>query len=182
MAPLKLERENAAILVVDIQERLAQAMDTVALERTLKRATAAIVGARTLGLPIVVTEQYPKGLGPTCQSLKEALGPFAPVEKIRFSCALDEVVKQFLGRRQILMVGMETHVCVFQTARDFVDRGLSPFLLADAVLSRTVEDRRVGLELCKTVGAVVTTVESALFDVLGQAGTTEFKAISAAVK
>ena len=182
MARLKLERHNTALLVVDIQERLAQAMDAVALERTLKRATAAIIGARTLGLPIVVTEQYPKGLGPTCQTLKDALSPFVPIEKIQFSCSIDEVVKQFQGRQQVLMVGMETHVCVFQTARDFVDRGLTPYLLADAVLSRTVEDRRVGLELCKTVGAVVTTVESALFDLLGQAGTPEFKAISAAVK
>lgn len=179
---IRLERDQAALLVVDIQERLAQAMDPSLLERMLNRSRAAILGARALGLPIVVTEQYPKGMGPTCAPLKEALGAFVPVEKLKFSCMLDEVTKQFQGRRQILMVGMETHICVFQTTRDLAQNGYAPVVLADAVLSRNAEDRRVGLDVCREAGGQVTTVESALFDLLGVAGTPEFKAVSAAVK
>ncbi|MHB8877216.1 MAG: isochorismatase family protein [Myxococcaceae bacterium] len=178
----RLDRSTAALLVVDIQERLCAAMPPAALERLVRRTVALITGARALGLPVVVTEQYPKGLGPTLPVLREAIPGFAALEKVSFSCVSDEVVAAFGGRRQILMAGMETHVCVFQTARDLASRGLTPYLCADAVLSRTEEDRRVGLELCRGAGAVVTTVESALFDLLGKAGTPEFKAISAAVK
>lgn len=178
----RLDRGNAALLVVDIQERLCAAMEPKALERMVKRSIAAIAGAKALGLPIVVTEQYPKGLGPTLPAIKEALGEARPVEKVSFSCALDEVVAKLGGRKQVLVVGMETHVCVFQTARDLSERGLTPFLCADALLSRTEEDRQVGLELGRGAGAVVTSVEAALFDLLGRAGTPEFKAISAAVK
>jgi isochorismate hydrolase len=103
------------------------------------------------------------------------------VEKLSFSCALPEVVSA-LKRSQILIAGMEAHVCVFQSIRDLADQGFDSFLLADAVLSRAEEDRQVGLALCREVGAVVTSVESALFDLLGKAGTPEFKLISAAVK
>jgi nicotinamidase-related amidase len=180
--PHRLDRQNAALLVVDIQERLCAAMDPKALERMVKRAIAAITGAKALGLPIAVTEQYPKGLGGTLAALKEALGDVRPVEKLSFSCALDEVIEKLGGRKQVLLVGMETHVCVFQTARDLAERGLTPYLCADALLSRTEGDRQVGLELGRGAGAVVTSVEAALFDLLGRAGTAEFKAISAAVK
>ncbi len=168
--------------MVDLQERLAAAMDPAALERVVNRTRAAIVGARALGLPVVFTEQYPKGLGPTLPQLREVLGAQAAVEKIDFSCVQDPVLQQLGTRSQILVVGMEAHVCVFQTVRDLSGRGLTPYLCADAVLSRTAEDRRVGLELCRETGAVITTVETALFDLLGRAGTPEFKAVSAAVK
>lgn len=175
-------RDDAALLVVDLQERLAAAMEPAALERVVNRTRAAILGARALGLPVVFTEQYPKGLGPTLPQLREVLGAQAPVEKLDFSCVQDPVLQQLGTRSQILVVGMETHVCVFQTVRDLAGRGLTPYLCADAVLSRTVEDRRVGLELCRETGAVITTVEAALFDLLGRAGSAEFKAVSAAVK
>ncbi|SRR5712692_2665663 len=177
----RLQRAQAGLLVVDIQERLCAAMEPRALDRMLQRTRAAIQGAQALGLPIVHTEQYPKGLGPTHSRIRELLSSARPVEKIHFSCALAEVVSA-LKRSQILIAGMETHVCVFQTARDLAEQGFTPYLLADAVLSRTEEDRQVGLSLCREVGAVTTTVESALFDLLGKAGTPEFKLVSAAVK
>jgi len=142
---------------------------------------AQLVHAMRPGLPIVYTEQYSKGLGPTIPALKELLDGAHRVEKLSFSCALPEVVSA-LKRSQILIAGMETHVCVFQSTRDLAEQGFDSYLLADAVLSRTEEDRQVGLSLCREVGAVVTTVESALFDLLGKAGTPEFKLISAAVK
>jgi len=178
----RLDRATTALLVVDIQERLMTAMESAACERMVRRSVALIAGARALGLPIAVTEQYPKGLGPTVAPVRDAVPNFSPIEKVSFSCVSDALVAAFQGRRQILLCGAETHVCVFQTARDLAARGLTAFLCADAVLSRTEEDRRVGLELCRGEGAVVTCVEAALFDLLGRAGTPEFKAVSAAVK
>jgi nicotinamidase-related amidase len=182
MAVHKLEREKAAVLVIDIQERLCAAMAPERLERVLNRSRALLQGAKALGLPVVVTEQYPKGLGHTVPPLRELLGEKAPVEKVRFSCAVPEVLQQLEGRTQLLVAGMEAHICVFQTVRDLAARGLAPYLCQDAALSRTEEDRRVGLKLAQEAGAVLTTVEAALFDLVGGAGTPEFKAISAAVK
>jgi nicotinamidase-related amidase len=182
MPHYRLFTRHAALLVVDIQERLCAAMEKEALERMLKRTGAAIEGAKALGLPIVVTEQYPKGLGHTHPQVREKLGDFKPVEKLEFSAAIPDTLAALQGRRQVLLVGMETHICVFQTARDLVEKGFEVWLCADAVLSRSVEDRRVGFELCKEIGARITTVESALFDMLGRAGSPEFKSVSAAVR
>jgi nicotinamidase-related amidase len=178
----RLERDKAALLVIDVQERLCSAMDPQALARVVNRTSAAISGAQALGLPVVLTEQYPKGLGPTLPSVAALVPDRKPVEKVVFSCALDEVTQAFAGRSQILVTGMETHVCVFQTVRDLSERGLSVFVCADAVLSRTDADREVGLALCREAGAGITSVEAALFDLLGRAGTPEFKKVSAAVK
>lgn len=179
----RLQRDRAALLVVDVQEKLAKAMPPDAFARVLNRTLAAIHGAKALGLPVVVTEQYPKGLGATVPEVREALGGDArPFEKLDFSCALGPVLERLAGRDQVLVAGMETHVCVFQTLRDLSERRLQPYLLSDASLSRTEEDRRVGVELSREAGSVVTTVETALFDLLQRAGTPEFKAVSAAVK
>ncbi len=178
----KVDRNQAVLLVIDVQERLCAAMEPKALERMVRRTAAAIRGARALGLPVVATEQYPKGLGPTLPEIQSLLGDVRPIEKVSFSCALDEVLSRFGGRKQVLVAGMETHVCVFQTVRDLADRQLQPFVLADAVLSRTELDRSIGLKLCRESGAQLSSVETALFDALGKAGTPEFKAVSAAVK
>jgi nicotinamidase-related amidase len=177
----KLETADAALLVIDVQERLLAAMPAAARDGLVRRTVAAIVGARALGLPIAATEQYPKGLGPTVKAVRDALG-FAPVEKVEFSGLRPEVLTALGTRRQVLLTGMETHVCVFQTARDLLARGATPYLCVDAVLSRTEEDRQVGLALAREAGAVVTSVETALFDLLGRAGTPEFKAVSNAIK
>lgn len=182
MPTFRLQRDQAALLVIDIQERLCAAMAPEALERMLQRTNAAIAGAHALGLPVVVSEQYPKGLGPTHARLRERLGEFSAVEKLEFSASVPEVTARLGSRQQVLLVGMETHVCVFQTVRDLVEKGFTPLLCADAVLSRHPEDRRVGLELCRDAGAHLVTVEAALFDLLGRAGSPEFKQISAAVR
>jgi len=179
---MKLDRGGTALLVIDVQERLCAAMDRDLLDRLMNRTVAAIRGARAMGVPVIATEQYPKGLGPTASLVKAELGGEAPVEKIEFSAAVDQVMRRLEGRTQVLVTGMETHVCVFQTVRDLAARGVQPYLCADAALSRTEEDRRVGLDLCREAGAVITTVEAALFDLLGKAGTPEFKAVSNAVR
>ncbi|QSQ16280.1 isochorismatase family protein [Myxococcus landrumensis] len=182
MPSFRLMQDQAVLLVVDIQERLCGAMDHDVLDRMLARTSAAIEGARVLGLPVIVTEQYPQGLGPTHSLLRLKLGAFKAVEKLEFSAAVPEVLAALGTRKQVLVAGMETHICVFQTVRDLSERGYAPVLLADAVMSRSSEDRRVGLDLCRDAGAAVSTVESALFDLLGRAGTPEFKKISAAVR
>jgi len=182
MPTFRLKQDQAALLVIDIQERLCAAMDRDALDRMLARTTAAIEGARALSLPILLTEQYPKGLGPTHSLLRMRLKDVKAVEKLEFSAAVPDVLAALGGRTQVLVAGMETHICVFQTVRDLAERGLSPFLLADAVLSRAQEDRQVGLQLCRDAGAHVVTVEAALFDLLGRAGSPEFKQVSAAVR
>ena len=182
MSRYKLDPAKTALLVVDIQERLLAAMEPGAQERLVRRSVAAITGAKALGIPVFATEQYPKGLGPTVTAVRAALGEVAPTEKVQFSCLSPALSAGLTGRDQVLLVGMETHVCVFQTARDLAEKSKIPYLCVDAVLSRTEEDRRVGIELCQEVGAVATSVEAALFDLLGKAGTPEFKQVSQAVK
>jgi nicotinamidase-related amidase len=179
----RFTKNASALLVIDVQERLAAAMEPARLERVVNRTLAAIDGAKALGLPIIVTEQYPKGLGPTLKAVAERIGSaFKPIEKLEFSALVPDVRERLSGRPTVLVTGMETHVCVFQTVRGLKDAGLSPYLAVDAVLSRSDTDYRVGLELCRDAGAISTTVEAALFDALGRAGGSEFKAVSAAVK
>jgi nicotinamidase-related amidase len=182
MPSFHLKRDQTALLVIDIQERLCGAMEHDGLDRMLNRTNAAIEGAKALELPVLVTEQYPKGLGPTHSLVKMRLGNYSAMEKLEFSACVPDVTAKLGDRKQVLLVGMETHVCVFQTVRDLTEKGYSPFLCADAVMSRHAEDRRVGLELCREAGAHIVTVEAALFDLLGCAGTPEFKKVSAAVR
>ena len=178
----RFERAHAALLVIDVQERLCAAMNPERLARVVARTCAAIEGAKALGLPIAVTEQYPKGLGATLPRVKDLLAGVAVVEKTEFSAWLPKVKEVVAGRTQLLVTGMETHVCVFQTVRDLCAAGLTPYVARDAVISRDGADFDAGLQLCRDAGAVLTTVETALFDALGRAGTPEFKAVSSAVK
>ena len=177
-----MERGDAAVLVVDVQERLCRAMPPAPLERLLNRTLALLEGARVLGLPVAFTEQYPQGLGQTIEPLRSKLSGAARFEKVRFSSVSADLLAALRPRRSVLVAGMEAHVCVYQTARDLLGRGFTPYLCRDAILSRTQEDREAGLALAGQAGAVLTTVECALFDLLGEAGTPEFRAISAAVK
>jgi nicotinamidase-related amidase len=178
----RFHREAAALLIIDVQERLCAAMRPDALERMLNRTCAAVDGAKALGIPVIVTEQYPKGLGHTHPRVAARIDGIAPIEKLEFSALVPLVRAQLAARPLVLVTGMETHVCVFQTVRDLVDSGLMPYVAVDAVTSRAVADFDAGLALCRDSGAVMTTVETALFDALGKAGGPEFKAVSAAVK
>lgn len=178
----RLERHDTALLVVDVQERLAAAMDPAALPRMLGRLGALIEGARVLGLPIALTEQYPKGLGHTVPAIRERLRDVPVIEKLRFSALDDRVRERLAGRRHVVVAGMETHVCVYQSVRDLAAEGRHPALCMDAVLSRSTVDRDAGFELARAAGASLTSVEAVLFELLETAGTPEFKTISAAVK
>ena len=181
---VKLDPSRAALLVVDVQERLAAAMPPGDLERLLKYTLALIGAARELGIPVLATEQYPRGLGPTLPALRAQL-PAPPIEKMAFSCAADPGFAAALaatGRRQVVIAGMETHVCVFQTARDLAAQGYEVQVCGDAVASRIEEHRRIGLDLCREAGAVVSTAETAIFDLLHLAGTPQFKKVAPLLK
>jgi nicotinamidase-related amidase len=183
MRPLpRLDRKGAQVLVVDLQEKLVPAMWNV--EPVVKQARAMILAARELGLPVLCTEQYPKGLGPTIPAIREIL-PTPPLAKMTFSCGSDEAVGRALaesGRRQVIVVGVETHVCVYQTCRGLLADGYEVHLCADAVTSRREEHRSVALEALRQGGVLVTSVETSIFDLLHVAGTPEFKKVSAYVK
>jgi nicotinamidase-related amidase len=176
-SPYLLDRDAAVLVVIDIQERLAAAMadrDTVVAE-----SRRLVLSARRLGVPIIVTEQYPRGIGPTVPELVEALGDdYRPVEKLCFPCTAEAAFAERLaqvGRRQVVLCGMEAHVCLLQTALDLLDDGLRVHLVADAVCSRNGEHKRLALDQLRLAGAVVTCVEAAVYQMLGKAGTPEFK-------
>ncbi len=180
----KLDRSTAVVVVVDVQERLLPAMPQERLALLFKYAKAMILGAREMGIPVLATEQYPKGLGATAPQLRELL-PSPPIVKNHFSCGADPGFAKALavtGRRQVVLVGMEAHVCVFQTARDLVATGHEVYVCADAVTSRSDLHRESGLELVRAAGATVHNVESVLFDLLHCAGTDEFRKIAPLVR
>lgn len=185
-----LSRQRAALLVVDIQERLCAAMPQDAVERVVRGTSILLEAARRLHLPVVVTEQYPKGLGPTVAALEPALAAIEPAhihrfDKLEFSSAAAPQfapLAQKLGRDQWIVVGMETHVCVLQTARDLRRRGAAVHLVSDAVSSRTKANFRVGLAQLRALGVVETSVETVVFDLLGRAGGDDFKALSKLIK
>ncbi|MFP4377084.1 MAG: hydrolase [Spirochaetales bacterium] len=180
---MRISREDSLLLVVDVQERLFPVMSE--RDAMLSRVVAAIRGAGVLGLPTLVTEQYPKGLGPTLPAINDALESIAPIEKIDFSCARVDVVRDKIveaDRTTILVCGIEAHVCVQQTCLDLLEEKLQPVVLADCVSSRKPYDRDVAIERMRDAGVMITTLEAALFEMLGAAGTDEFKAISKLVK
>ena len=149
------------------------------VERNIERL---IRGAHVLGVPVVVSEQYVKGLGRTVEPLRIALeetGGYRPVEKACFSAAAQ---LDALDRTQVLIAGVEAHVCVYQTASDLLARGLSVTLLADAVTSRSAHNKSIAIQRLTGDGAKLSSTEMALFELLGTSGTDEFRAISKIVK
>lgn len=184
-APLSpLSRDRAALLVIDIQERLAPAMPAPVLEQVLRNTRILIEAARRLRLPIVVSQQYPKGLGATLPAIEEALAGAPDVhrfDKLAFS-AVDAPAFPELGRDQWIVAGMEAHVCVYQSARALAAREYQVHVCADAVSSRTKPSWRIGLDLVARAGGIVTTTEATVFDLLHAAGTDDFKALSKLVK
>jgi len=179
----QLDRDDAVLLVIDIQERLAVVM--AEREKVVANAAHLIAAAKLLGVPIVHTEQYPRGLGPTVPELRAALEPAQPVEKITFDCCGEPSFAPALeatGRSTVIVCGMETHICVLQTVLGLLARGMGVHVAADAVCSRNPENARVALELQRDAGAVVTCTETVMFQLLRCAGTPEFKAIQARIR
>jgi nicotinamidase-related amidase len=170
-----LDRDKTALVVVDVQEGFRPYASFVSVADASRKLVQA---ARILSVPTVVSEQYPKGLGHTAPEV--GLEDEQAIEKTVFSAARAEGFD--LGeRRQAIVCGIETHVCVSQTVHDLLEKGIEVHVPADAVGSRHEIDYERGLERLERAGAVVTTVESALFELLGRAGTPEFKSVQALI-
>lgn len=183
----RLDPSTTLIFVVDVQEKLAAAMPEDALGALLKNARILLEAAKTLGARVLASEQYPKGLGPTLPALagEIRLAGTPPLPKMTFDACSDLAIARSIsdvGPRAVVVLGMETHVCVFQTARELVKRGYETHVVADAVTSRRADDRRRGLALCERAGALVTTTETVVFDLLGRAGTDAFKSVAKLVR
>jgi nicotinamidase-related amidase len=175
----KLDRERAALVVIDMQEAFRKAVPSF---DGIAEATATLVrGAEAVGIPVVVTEQYPKGLGRTVEEVATRLPEgVEPIEKVSFSATEAEGF-DLSGRNQALVCGIEAHVCVNQTVLDLLDQGVEVHVAEDAVGSRFEQNRRVGLQKAEAAGAVITSVETALFELVARAGTDEFKRVQSLV-
>ena len=181
--PHILNRAHAALLVVDVQTRLTRAIRNG--QAMLDEIVKLVRGFRILGLPIFVTEQYPKGLGHTEPGILEALGGNSAVEKATFSCCgAPGLISDMRngGIRQVLLSGTEAHVCVQQTALDLLSRDFQVQLAVNAVSSRKELDYRTALDRMARSGVILTSVESALFELLEVSGTAEFKQVAALIK
>ncbi len=170
-----LERERTALVVIDVQEAFAKAVE--GFDDVAAQTAILVQGAKTLGLPLLVTEQYPRGLGDTVTPVREALGEDVErLPKTVFSAVRADGF-DLQGRDQALVCGIETHVCVNQTVHDLLGGGVEVHVAIDAVGSRAAANRELGLRKMEESGAILTSVETALFELLGEAGSDEFKTI-----
>ena len=176
-------KDDSVLVLIDFQERLMPAM--VNADKVLKTTRKLIEGVNEFEIPIIVTQQYTNGMGPTVPELAPEIGDFEPVEKKEFSCMQnEEFVKKLeeTGRGTVIVAGCETHVCVQQTVLDLLEAGYSVIVAGDCVSSRKRYTRNTALALMNSEGAEISAYESILFDILQTADDPRFKAISKIVK
>jgi nicotinamidase-related amidase len=178
-----LNRSDALLLIIDVQEAFRKFIPD--FDAMTKNIVTLIEAAKILGLPPLVTEQYPKGLGKTVDEISSKLGPHEVFEKDCFSCCGSDAFSSALkksGRNKIIVVGIEAHVCVNQTVHDLILAGYQPHLIIDAISSRYPHNKEIALKKMIAAGAVPSTMEMALFELLVNSGTDEFKAVQRLVK
>jgi nicotinamidase-related amidase len=178
-----LNLQNTALLMIDIQGKLLNVM--FEKEALLENAQKLIKGLQLLGIPILVTEQNPKGLGPTQAELAQLLPNISPLPKFCFSCSRDKTFGQALSalnRRQVLLCGIESHICVYQTALELLDQKYEVQIVTDVVTSRSAANKTVALSRLQSEGAKLTSVEMVLFELLQTAENPNFKEISRIIK
>jgi len=178
-----ITRENTVLHIIDVQERLLNVMHNK--EMLLDNMVRLLKGCQVLGLPILWMEQYPKGLGPTISNISELMPELEPMEKMCFSSCLQPDFPNTLnnqGCENVLIMGIEAHVCVYQTVSDLLDQGYHVEIVTDAVSSRSEHNFEMALRIMENMGAKLTTVEMALFELLREAGSEEFRKISRLVK
>ncbi len=179
-----LDAAKSSLLIVDVQERLLPVMTDP--DRVVSKSTILLSTARELGLPISISEQYPKGLGRTVPAL--TANDAAVFEKLTFSCWRDEKMKSHFiglheaGRPQVVVAGIEAHVCVLQTCIDLANAGFGVFAVADGMSSRTTTSADLAFARMREAGVHVVNTEMAVFELLGQAGTPMFKVLSGLIK
>jgi nicotinamidase-related amidase len=180
---MRILKENSAGVVIDIQERLLPHIYEG--EQIVSKSLKLIEGLQLLDVPLIVTQQYTKGLGPTVAPVPQKINDFNPIEKISFSCCGEPVFMNELnstGRKYVIICGIESHVCVLQTCLDLLANGKIPVIVEDCVSSRMIGDKKVAIERMRQEGAIITTLESILFELTVAAGTAVFKGISGLVK
>lgn len=182
--PRILDIKKTALVVVDIQEAFRGVINDFSV--TASRASMAVRGFQILGLPVIVTEQYPKGLGRTAKEILSALpSEFEFIEKMAFSsCGSDAFIEKLREARvsQVVLCGLETHVCVNQTAHDLLDKGFEVHLLMDCICSRFEHDKQAGLAKMQSSGVVPSSIEMALFELMRDARHEQFKEIQNLIK
>lgn len=176
---MRIEREEAIALVIDYQEKLVPVMDES--EKLLHNSCILLEGLKEFGVPMVVTQQYTKGLGSSVAPIVEAVGTREYIDKLAFT-AYDSVKDAIAGKKYVILCGIETHICVLQTLVDLKAAGYVPVLVADCVSSRKAQDKAVALERARQEGAIVTTYESLLFELLKVAGTDTAKKIQKLIR
>ncbi len=173
-----LNKENTALIIVDAQEKLMNAMKN--RDRVTDRMVKLLHLARVFELPVILTEQNAKMLGPTIPAVKDLLKAYRPIEKLHFNCCRVDAFNRGLEAgdfTSVILTGIETHICVFQTCLSLVERGYSVHVPHHAVDSRTEDNWKIGLSLMERAGALITSTETIIFQMLGKAGTEEFKAL-----
>jgi nicotinamidase-related amidase len=184
---VSLSADRAALLVVDVQDKLAAVMDQEGMARLTRNIGILCEAARRFAIPVVVSQQYPRGLGATVAGVEQALASLRPeqlhrFDKVEFSVCgapgFAPVEAALDGRDQWIVTGMESHICVYQSARALRAGGAAVHVVRDAVISRTEENRDTGLALIERTGALITTTEVVVFDLLQRAGSDNFKALS----
>jgi len=186
MNPLpRMEREEALLIIVDVQDLLMKQMAQEVGKNVIRNIRTLIAFAKKMSIPILMTEQYPKGLGKTVPEIKREQGSIVPIEKVSFSCCGAETFNNQLNqltRKQVILTGIETHVCVLQTANDLIQKGYEVHAIADAICSRRKLDWEIGLRWMEKRGAMISTTEIIAFQLLKEAGTEEFKGLSKLLK
>ena len=180
---MRIRKEQSATVVIDIQERLFPFIYEA--DRLAANVIKLIQGLKVLEMPMFVTEQYSKGLGPTIPAVREALGEFQPLEKMTFSCCGAPSLMSALrdsGCKTVILFGIEAHACVLQTAIDLLEANFVPVVVEDGISSRRLNDKQVAVARMRQEGAIVTTYESLLLELCVEAGTDRFKAISKIIK
>lgn len=180
---MMLNKEKTVFVLVDVQGKLARVMHKS--EELIRNLENLIQGLNILGIPIIWVEQYPKGLGSTVEELSRHLTNQQAIAKMSFSACKNEEFMEVLkeiNRNQVLVGGIETHVCVYQTSTELKELGYEVQVVVDAVSSRTLENKEIGLEKLKINGVTLTSVEMALFELMEVAGGEKFKQVSKLIR
>ena len=183
-APLKANVTLSQFVMIDVQSRLATVMPTDAMQMVIKNCSILAQTASLLGVAMIVTEQYPKGLGHTIPELSALIPNIHPVDKTTFSCLAESKFTRQLTRdhSQIILSGMEAHICVVQTALDLIEAGKQVFVVEDAVISRNPANKANALARMRDAGCIITNTESVVFEWLGAAEGEVFKAVSKLIR
>lgn len=181
MKDYSINSSDSLLMIIDIQERLFQAMENTAQDSLKKNCAILINTSKEFNIPIIITEQYRKGLGETIPEIKGPAGDALNLEKLYFNCMKDEEIKKAVvktGKQTVIITGIESHICVFQTALSLIASGVKVIIASDGVASRRKQDYKSALKVLSEAGALIYPTETIAFMILEKAGTPEFKKLS----